>query len=91
MQCSAERRQVAARIGILTRHRGPADPEVLALRRRLDELRIAEIAAWAAGAAAAPPDPAEVAHASTETRRLRRYIAVPAGDGKARRPTAAPR
>jgi hypothetical protein len=59
---SSERRRTAARIAALTRCR-PGDPELPELRRRLDALRVADIAAWAASAGADLPGPAEVAAA----------------------------
>lgn len=49
MLASRERRQIAARIGALTRCR-PDDPELPELRRRLDAQRVADIARWAEAA-----------------------------------------
>ena len=70
MPASSERRQVAARIAIITRHHGPDDPGLSALRRQLDALRVAEIAQWAAAASADLPSTAEVANAHREARRV---------------------
>lgn len=63
MLASAERRRVAARIANISRHR-PGDPELPELRRRLDVLRVADIAAWAAAASVELPGTAEVATAA---------------------------
>jgi hypothetical protein len=65
MLASSERRRVAARIAIVSRHRGPDHPEVADLRRQLDALRVKDVAAWAAAAAAGTLDSAEVASAAT--------------------------
>ena len=43
LRASQKRRRVAALIGILSRHRGPDAAELVPLRRRLDELRVAAI------------------------------------------------
>jgi hypothetical protein len=59
--------KLAARIAILTRHHGADAAELALLRRRLDELRVAEVAEWAASAL---PASAEVANAQREARRL---------------------
>lgn len=63
------RQRTAARIALLTRHRGPDDPEIGELRTRLaaeadadNRARIAAIADWAARTAATMPalSPAEI-------------------------------
>lgn len=70
MPASQERRQVAARIALMVRYHGPDAPGLPALRRQLDTLRVAEVAQWAAAAQASLPNPAEVANAHREARRV---------------------
>jgi len=59
MLASVERRQIASKIANISRHR-PGDPELPELRRRLDAVRVSDIAAWAEAAGADLPGTAEV-------------------------------
>jgi hypothetical protein len=68
MLASRERRQVAARIGLVVRWHGPDAPELPALRARLNELRIAEVAAWLEQAEARQPGISEVEAATRDAR-----------------------
>jgi hypothetical protein len=70
MHASPERRAVASKIGIITRYRGEDAPELAPLRRRLNELRIADIRAWADAAAAGLPDEQEFAFLRSDLRRM---------------------
>lgn len=76
MLASSERRRTAARIAALTRCR-PGDPELPELRRRLDALRVADIAKWAAAAAVGLPGTAEVAAAAVQVAQAGRELGQP--------------
>jgi hypothetical protein len=88
---SQERRSIAARLATITRF-GPADsPEAQALRRRIDELRVEQIEAWAEevlawvdAARERLPDPAEIADRYQEAyRRHREASHIFTGNGTA--------
>jgi hypothetical protein len=70
LRASQERRQVAARIAIVTRHQGADAPELAPLRARLDELRAVDLVAAAAAAQAAVFTRAEAVNAGREARRV---------------------
>jgi hypothetical protein len=70
LRASPERRRVAAQIGLIQRHHGPDAPQLVALRRRLDELRVAEVIAWAAAAQVNLPGSTEIFNVHREVGRM---------------------
>jgi hypothetical protein len=85
---TAERRHVAAQIGVIARH-DPADPRLVPLRRRLRFLVAADLAAWAEAVLSDLDDDVEYKRLVAEAQRVRRAKVLAARRAAARDEAAA--
>jgi hypothetical protein len=74
LRASQERRRLAALIANTQRHH-PDSPELPAMRARLNQLRIRDIASWCSATVIRLPDTGEIADATVEVREVARRMA----------------